>query len=187
MADQGSEGALSPWLRRKRFEAVQPYLKGRILDFGAGSGLLATLVPAEKYCGVEKDDESLQAARSRFPKHCFVSALPNSAYKFDTIVALAVIEHVGNPVNFLWSLAVHLANEAGSCLVITTPHPAVDRIHKMGSRVGLFSRHASEEHAALLDYSKLQIAGKEAGLKLTTYYRFLFGMNQLCIYARDYS
>jgi hypothetical protein len=35
MADQGSEGLLSPFLRRKRILAVKPYLRGRVLDVGS--------------------------------------------------------------------------------------------------------------------------------------------------------
>ena len=44
MADQGTEGILSPYLRRKRIQAATPYLKGGVLDVGCGGGVLATLV-----------------------------------------------------------------------------------------------------------------------------------------------
>lgn len=100
MADQGAEGLLSPWLRRKRIEASIPYLNGRVLDFGCGSGAMAEYVDADNYLGVEIDKDSLQQARSRFPSHQFVSELPEQTEKFDTVISLAVIEHVSNPAEF---------------------------------------------------------------------------------------
>src|SRR3546814_16456060 len=97
MADQGSEGRLSPFLRRQRFQAAKPFLKGRALDFGCGSGGLAALIDSERYLGVEIDPESLREAQKTYPNHSFQDTLPNDVEKFDTIISLAVIEHVSDP------------------------------------------------------------------------------------------
>lgn len=185
MADQGAEGLLSPWLRKQRFKAALPYLKGRVLDFGCGSGSLAELVEADRYLGVEVDETSLQQARSRFPGYYFTSSLPGVNEKFDSIISLAVIEHVSNPSDFLVMLATHLASSETACIAITTPHPAVDWIHGAGSAIGLFSKHANEEHEDLLDRTKLEVAGQKAGLTLAYYRRFLFGANQLAVFKKD--
>jgi SAM-dependent methyltransferase len=186
MADQGTEGRLSPYLRRKRFKAATPYLKGRVLDFGCGSGALAALIDAEHYLGVEVDEESLRHAQSTFPEHRFVSGLPEAADTFDTIILLAVIEHVSEPAALLRTLAAHLDNSADARIVITTPHPAVDWVHEVGAAVGLFSKHANEEHEDLLDSSKLEMVGIQAGLQLVTYRRFLFGANQIAVFKKGY-
>jgi len=184
MADQGSEGLLSPYLRRKRFEAAAPYLRGRILDFGCGSGGLAALVHADQYLGVERDRVSLLEANSRFPKHHFTSESPNVSDTFDSIVSLAVIEHVTDPAQFLRTLAGWLNNTPTSRIVVTTPHPSVNWIHDVGAALGIFSKHANEEHEELLDRAKLEQAGNQAGMRLVTYYRFLFGTNQVAVYAK---
>lgn len=184
MADQGTEGLLSPYLRRKRIQAVAPYLRGRILDFGCRSGALATQIDADKYLGVEIDNLSLQQAQGRFSKHCFDSKLPELSYKFDTVVSLAVIEHVSDPVDFLRTLAAYLGDAQSSHIVITTPHPSVDLVHDLGAAIGLLSRHANEEHEDFLDRSKLETAGKQAGLRLVFYSRFLLGANQIAVYAK---
>lgn len=184
MADQGGEGILSPWLRKKRIEAAAPYLKGRVLDFGCGTGALASLVDADHYLGVEVDEASLQLARSRFPSHRFVSTLPEPAEKFDSIISLAVIEHVSDPSRFLAALAAHLEESDTACLALTTPHPSVDWVHDTGAAVGLFSKHANEEHEDLLDRARLEMAGAEAGLRLISYRRFLFGANQIAIFDK---
>jgi SAM-dependent methyltransferase len=186
MADQGAEGLLSPWLRMQRIKAAQPYLSRRVLDFGCGSGSLAEWVEPDSYLGVDIDAVSLQRARSRLSNHRFVPALPDANEKFDTIVSLAVIEHVPDPSGFLASLAFHLAPSDASCIVITTPHPTVDWIHDVGAAIGLFSKHANEEHEDLLDAAKLESIGVKAGLKLVTYRRFLFGANQLAVFKKGH-
>jgi SAM-dependent methyltransferase len=185
MADQATEGLLSPFLRRQRLNAVKPYLSGRILDVGCGSGALSMLVPADRYLGVERDEASLQQARLKFPNHQFVSKIPESSEKFDSIVSLAVIEHVSDPAQFLRELAGSLIDNPASRLIITTPHPSVDWIHDIGSVIGLFSKHANEEHEDLLDRGKLELAGSKAGLKLISYHRFLLGANQIVVYAKE--
>lgn len=184
MADQGAEGFLSPWLRNRRFAAAQPYLRGRVLDVGCGSGALAARVAADRYLGIEVDSESLELARSRFPYHAFTSQLPALDERFDTVVALAVIEHVAAPSEFLERLAAHL-RDAAARLVVTTPHPSMDWIHDAGSVIGLFSRHANEEHEALLDRESLTRAGTEANLRLISYRRFLLGANQIAVFQKD--
>lgn len=184
MADQALEGLLSPFLRRQRLKAAKPYLSGRILDVVCGSGALAALVAADRYLGVELDEASLQQARLRFPTHQFVSEMPEPIEKFESIISLAVIEHVSDPAQFLRTLAGCLNDTSTSRLVVTTPHPAVDWIHDVGAAIGLFSKHANEEHEDLLDRAKLEIASNQAGLKLLFYRRFSFGVNQIAVYAK---
>ena len=182
MADQGSEGLLSPWLRQERIEAARPYLAGTVLDVGCGSGSLAEHVHADRYCGVDIDADSLAIARANYPEYRFLDALPEAAPAFDTIVSLAVIEHVPDPGQFLTELKARLNTTTDCRIVITTPRPAVDWVHTAGSAIGLFSGHASEEHEELLDRPELERAGQAANLELVTYRRFLFGANQLVIY-----
>lgn len=184
MADQGAEGVLSPFLRRLRFKAAKPYLNGRILDVGCGSGALAELVNSALYLGVDVDDVSLNRARNDFPLHRFERTLPALTEKFDTIVSLAVIEHVPDPTVFLKNLSQYLVDSPIARIVITTPHPSVDWVHDMGATIGLFSKHANEEHQELLNRAKLEMAGIEADLILTVYRRFLLGANQIAVFNK---
>lgn len=188
MADQGSEGLLSPFLRKKRIEAVKPYLKGRILDIGCGSGALARFVDPSCYVGVDLDEDSLKIARHNYPAHTFSDRVPSPDLKFNTIIALAVIEHVPNATEFLTKLVGHLESDPDGRIIITTPHPAVDWIHFIGASIGLFSRHANEEHESLLGKKALASFGSRAGLNMSHYSRFLLFANQLAIFsaaARD--
>jgi len=184
MADQGAEGLLSPFLRNRRIAAARPYLEGRVLDFGCGTGTLATWVAPNRYLGIDIDAESLRRARAGFPQHRFLAALPEPTERFDSVIALAVIEHVADPVALLRRLSGHLSETKIARLVLTTPHPSVDWIHHVGATIGLFSRHASEEHEKLMDLVALKEAGTTAGLTLFSYRRFLFGANQRFVFRR---
>lgn len=184
MADQGAEGLFSPWLRGQRINAVLPFIKGRVLDVGAGSGALAQWVGADRYHGVEIDSASLHIARQACPRHLFTVEMPRETELFDTIVALAVIEHVKDPAVFLEVLSRHLETHVDACIVISTPHPSADLVHTVGSRMGLFSRHAHEEHEQLLNRNRLDILAVAMGLRLALYRRFQFGMNQLAVFQR---
>ncbi len=95
MADQVS-GLLSHFLLARRLAAARPYVaKGRVLDVGCGCGELARYVEPARYLGLDVDRESIEAARSRRPEHCF-QAVNESAHRadlghFDVVVGLAVI------------------------------------------------------------------------------------------------
>ena len=184
MADQGNEGLLSPYLKKKRLQAAASHLQGRVLDFGCGSGGLAEFVQPDMYLGVDMDEISIQQAKRKHPLHTFVQKIPADAGKFEAIVALAVIEHVEKPAAFLVYLKGYLSDSPSARMVITTPHPLVDWVHTVGSRIGLFSRHANEEHKDLLGLTQLRKTGATALLEMANYGRFLFGANQIAIYKK---
>jgi len=78
-----------------------------------------------------------------------------------------------------------LVPDASARVVLTTPHPCSDWIHDAGAAIGLFSRHANEEHEQLLDQRRLMEIGAAANLELVFYRRFLGMVNQLAIYALE--
>jgi 2-polyprenyl-3-methyl-5-hydroxy-6-metoxy-1,4-benzoquinol methylase len=183
MGDQVN-GLLSPFLRKRRIAAALPYICGRVLDFGCGVGRFSELVPPEQYTGVDLDDESIALARREYPECSFYTAteFADNDGRYDTIVSLAVIEHAPDPKGFLMELAGRL--EKGGRIVLTTPHPMSDIIHKAGSRARLFSREADEEHESLIDGKRMEIIAAEAGMIIRAQKRFLFGINQLFVLER---
>ncbi|HEU4663604.1 MAG TPA: methyltransferase domain-containing protein [Dokdonella sp.] len=181
MSDQGTQGLLSPFLRRRRVHAVEPWLCGRVLDYGCGSGALAAHVAAADYVGFDVDGEALAIARRLHPDHRFLAAVPERE-RFDTVACLAVIEHVAQPEAFLRELAGMV--RPGGCVVLTTPHPSYEFIHDLGARLGVFSRDASEEHETLLDGAALRSLAQQQRLEVVAYRRFLCGANQLFVARR---
>lgn len=95
---------------------------------------------------------------------------------------LALLEHLPSPAGAL-ARAAALLSPTGR-VVTTTPHPAGRAPLELGARLGLLSSHADEEHETLLGRDALADAGRAAGLALTAYRRFLFGLNQLAVFER---
>ena len=151
------------------------WLRGRVLDYGCGVGRLAAYVPPANYVGLDPDPESLDQARHTFPRHRFVTDF-SAREKFDTIVALAVIEHLPDPLAFLeW--ASELLSQGGN-VIITTPHRAFRRWHEWGARIGLFSSEAAHEHNILFDSRSFDELLAKSRLRVIRYARFLGGANQ---------
>lgn len=174
-------GLLSGWLRDARFRVSREHLSGRVLDFGSHHGPLTALCQPRSYLGVEHDPLFITTAREKHPEYDFVAEIPPGA-TFDTIAALAVIEHVKDPGSLLAMFAGALA--PGGRIVLTTPHPRYEWIHTAGAKVGLFSHHAHDDHEDLIDRAHMQQLATANGLVISTYQRFLFGANQLFVLRR---
>jgi 2-polyprenyl-3-methyl-5-hydroxy-6-metoxy-1,4-benzoquinol methylase len=182
MAEQGSQGLLSRFLREKRSLAAVPYLRGNVLDVGCGGGFLAQFVSPERYVGFDVSGDALEAARRAWPSHVFTDQMP-SHRQFDTVVALAVIEHVKNPEEFLFTVSAGLTPEGR--IVLTTPHPHFRKVHDIGAMLGLFSRDAAEEHESFLDDREIRRRSRAPGLEVAVSRRFLLGANQLFVLAKQ--
>lgn len=184
MSDQTKQGLLSPFLRGRRLAAARPWLNGRVLDFACGGGALAGLVPPNRYLGVDIDAAALNEAIASYPEHTFAAELaPDDA--FDTVVALAFIEHVADPRMYLRRFAAWL--RPGGRIVLTTPHPLFRRAHDAGARLSVFSADASDEHEVMLSLADMRPIAVRAGLRVEQYRRFLFGANQLFVLSLSFS
>ncbi len=188
MPDQTS-GLLSPYLRRRRLAVVAPYLGGgRVLDYGCGVGELARRVPPERYLGVDRDADSLAAARARFPRHRFVvpeelDAAAAAEGSFDLVVALAFIEHLADPGAWLAAASRRLA--PGGRMVLTTPEPRLFGVHRLGAAAGLFSREGAAEHQTPIGRADLAVLAADARLRVLEARRFLLGANQLFVLGAE--
>jgi len=60
----------------------------------------------------------------------------------------------------------------------------MDWSHGEGAAVGLFSKHANNEPEKLLNKTMLASLGKQCGLVLKHYSRFLLGANQLAVFSK---
>jgi SAM-dependent methyltransferase len=173
------------FLQRQRLKIVQPYLRGDILDLGCGdAALLAYCKAGQKYVGVDSRAALVADLNNRFPEREFLQsdldreplALPG---RFDTIVMLALIEHLSDPGGILSQLPNHL--QLGGMVLMTTPSPIGNRVHRVGARAGLFSLEASHEHKIIFTRTVLRDTLWQNGLQLSLYRPFLLGGNQLFV------
>jgi len=176
----------TPFLQKQRFAIIQPYLTGDVLDLGCGLAIISELLgPDQRYVGVEGPPGFLEWLQTHRSQHSFyqrdLDVQPlNLGQQFDTILLIAVIEHLKNPGFLLGQIPVHL--KTGGQLVATTPSPAGDRIHQIGARLGLFSKEAMHEHETIFTRNSLNSLAEENGLELIHYQKFLMGGNQLFLF-----
>ncbi|MEM7767708.1 MAG: class I SAM-dependent methyltransferase [Pseudomonadota bacterium] len=179
---QGAQGLLSPFLQRQRVRAAQGFMTGAVLDIGCGNGALAAHCDPNGYLGVDRDPATLLQAKAHMPVCDFQAELPEPAAAFDTVAALAVIEHVSNPSETLASWARYMRDDGK--MVLTTPKPAFEWAHEAGAKIGLFSHDAAEEHETLIDEFSMEGFAADAGLRVDLYRAFLGGANQLFVLKR---
>jgi SAM-dependent methyltransferase len=148
----------------------------RLLDLGCAEGRtlleLRRLLGATELVGVEASPE-LAAAAPPLPEGVRievgdVTRLPAAvgAERFDLVTALAVLEHLREPVAAVREAARVL--RPGGLFVATCPEPRWDAV---ATRLGLLE---DGQHEADLGRRQLEELVGEAGLELVSYRRFMF-------------
>jgi 2-polyprenyl-3-methyl-5-hydroxy-6-metoxy-1,4-benzoquinol methylase len=177
---------LSPFLAKQRYFQVSRLLseKETILDLGCGAGGFKDYLPAEtNYYGID-----LVKHWPNDRKNLYVGGLGDDLpkelknIKFTVITALAIIEHLKKPEILFRDAGNQL--ESGGKVILTTPHPLGRKMHDFGSKIGLFSNHASHEHETFLDKDDLKRFASSEGFEMISYRRFLFGMNQVAVFKK---
>jgi 2-polyprenyl-3-methyl-5-hydroxy-6-metoxy-1,4-benzoquinol methylase len=181
---------LSPFLEKIRLEKVSKHVVGnRVLDFGCGYGKLALYIQDKRYVGVDIDQRVLESAkmlnkdRSNTDFYSF-NDFENKKDKFDTVVMAAVIEHMDSPTEVLLNMKRRL--DYGGRIIVTTPTPMANKILRLGSKFGLFSKEAVNEHKLLFTKKDFIHFSSDIGLKLDVYERFELGLNQIVIYSHEF-
>jgi len=179
-------GLLTGYLHRKRSAAIQRYLNGDILDIGCGPAIVAQwLDSTQRYVGVEMQPEWMTYLRWKFPQHTFIQrdvdreplSLGNS--EFDTVLMVAVIEHLSAPERVITEVRNHM--KPGSRLVITTPTVLGSAIHRGGARLGLFAHEAVADHKCVYGGKSLSDLLRRCRMDVVRHTFFELGANQLCV------
>jgi 2-polyprenyl-3-methyl-5-hydroxy-6-metoxy-1,4-benzoquinol methylase len=177
--------ALDRLLQQWRIRKAVPWIRpgDRLLDIGCHDRSLIDRVGdrVDGAVGVDVDvspvdDGKVRLLRGRFPDD--FSFDPGS---FDCVTCLAVLEHVEDPEAF--AQACHRVVAGGGRVVLTVPHPFVDRI----LAVLLFLRmieglHVEEHHG--FDVSETVPIFERAGFRLVKRRRFQLGLNHLFVFEK---
>jgi len=183
-------GILTSYLRKKRLGVIAKYIKGTILDIGCGPGEIVQHLnnkESTKYVGVDIKKRLVENLQNRYPWLTFLCVdvdnedlpLPMSETKFDTILLLAVIEHLANPKRILKQVSGLLRDEGK--LIITTCTPFGGRIHKLISILGLTGKKAMKAHRGFYSRRDLATLLTPFGLYINVYQKFELGLNQLIV------
>jgi 2-polyprenyl-3-methyl-5-hydroxy-6-metoxy-1,4-benzoquinol methylase len=157
-----SSRLLEGFLQQSRFKQVQPYLHGDVLDFGGNEGELKKLVKGS-YTLVNYDHS------------------PMENKTFDTVVVLAVIEHI--EVNDVSSVFKQFKTKVkpNGIIFLTTPTPLAKPLLEFLAYINVLDRHNIEEHKHYWTKDEIKTLGEQNGFTLKRYKKFQLGFNQLAI------
>ncbi|MCW4024987.1 MAG: class I SAM-dependent methyltransferase [Candidatus Bathyarchaeota archaeon] len=185
------------YLRKNRSLVVSRYSSGVVLDVGCGPAEILHYFPKEnhvRYVGVDTNKPEIEGLGKKYPSLEFYwvdvdkQDLPPqvSALRFDTVLLIAVIEHLKCPEVLLGQLS-KLIKHNGK-LIMTTATPMGEHVHNMLAIFGLTSFEAIQEHktAAHASYSTQQLLELVApfGFELSKQHKFEFGLNQVIIFTK---
>ena len=180
-------GLLSNYLEKLRIRQlikILPDKSMRILDIGCGDSRIIELLDGKinGYIGVDLIAEQIKANQEKYPEFNFMNGdilNINLSGEYDLIILIAFIEHLSYEENIILfnKLKPYLAVDGS--IILTTPAPSADLIHRLGAKIGLFSREAAQEHKCFFNNKLLQKLAYETGYKINIYRTFQFGLNQL--------
>ena len=184
---KGLSGSLSGFVKGFRIRAAVAELGDArsVLDLGCGlCELIASLPKGIDYTGVERDQWMYDRACRLFPQYRFHRGdIEEPAFdvdeRVDAILLLAVWEHLHDPAALLTKARQWI--RPGGRFIATTPAPAAHQVLELGSKLGLLSRHADEEHEKLWSYREIQEIAARTGWRMVRWKRFLLGANQLFV------
>lgn len=150
------------YLQKNRFTKAVPFLKGDVLDFGGNNGELKKYVSGS-YTLVNYDHS------------------PMENKTFDTIVALAVIEHI--PVADVFSIFRLLRSKLkpGGVLLLTTPTRVAKPLLELLAFLNVLDKQNIEEHKHYWSKKEIENLAQTNGFTIKEYQKFQFGFNQVAL------
>jgi len=159
-----SKKFLEAFLQKERFKRVLPFLKGSVLDFGGNDGELKPYVTGT-YTLVNYDHA------------------PMENKTFDTIVALAVIEHI--PVDDVFAIFKKFKLNPGGIIFLTTPTPLSKPLLEFLAFLRILDKQNIEEHKHYWTKEEIYTLAETNKLKVKKYKKFQLGMNQYAILEKE--
>ncbi len=157
-----SKRFIEHFLQQYRFQMVKSYLVGDVLDFGGNEGELQRFVTGNYTC-VNYDHS------------------PMIGMKFDTIVALAIIEHLSvEEVYAVFEKFKGTLNPQGH-LFLTTPTKIAKPILDTLAFLHLVDRENIKEHKHYWSQKELVNLATQTGFTIKKYKHFQFGFNQYAL------
>jgi len=156
-----------------------------VLDVGCADARLYDVISGiEHYVGIDScvdsqdHEEKFQLIKGAFPKD-----LPIVECKFDSLIMLAILEHI--PESAYPSMAQRCFDvlKPGGKVVITVPEPLVDTILHVLRRLNLIDGMELEQHHAV-DTKKVPIIFTQVGFRHYHSSKFQLGLNNLFVFER---
>ena len=177
--------ALDLLLQKWRIAKAIPWVRSgdRLLDVGCYDDSLIERVRPRiaSATGVDAVLNPREEGNVRLLRGLFPDDFDFPEGSFDCISLLAVLEHVPNPEDFAAACYRVLAPEGR--VVLTVPHPLVDRILDVLMWLRLVDGMATEEHHGF-DVGETVPLFESAGFALHAEERFQLGLNRLFVFEK---
>lgn len=191
MKPEGISGLLSPFVKKFRIKIALKFIKEgmEVLDIGSGFGEIIKSLPSEiNYTGIERDEFLFKYLKEKYPQRRFFSGdaeliLEEIEGKFDLVLLLSVLEHLKNPEEFVNRLREKL-KEKGKILIYT-PSRKSKGILYFGSKLGLLSKIADQEHQNLFSKKDLIEKIEGYGFNLIFQKNFFFGLSYFLVFEKN--
>ncbi len=179
------------WLRKRQVLRHLTTHSGVIADLGSGYDcrlLIALLDKNPNLQAIAVDSEfssNLPSSRLTTIVTDLNRKLPISSHSIDTVLSLAVLEHLEKPAVLLQE--IHRTLRPGGKLILTTPGPrAQPLLEFLAYRLHVIDEHEIRDHKQYFSSKELMEVLVSAGFsrKLITTKTFIFGMNNLVIATR---
>lgn len=151
------------FLQKRRFKKVIPYLKGDVLDFGGNEGELLQYMKGGSYTVVNYDHS------------------PMENKTFDTIVALAVIEHIDMPDVFAIFNKFKSKLRPGGTIFLTTPTKMAKPVLEFMASINMVDKENIEEHKHYWNKKEIHELAEKNDMTIKKYKKFQLGFNQFAI------
>jgi len=160
-----SKMPLEKFLQKLRFSKVINMLHGDVLDFGGNEGELKQFVKGS-YSIVNYDHS------------------PMEGKEFDTIVLLAVIEHINVEEVYLIFQKLFKHLKKGGKIILTTPTPQSKWLLESLASLHILDKQNIEEHKHYWNMKEIYDLAEMNGLRVEFYEKFQLGFNQFAILVK---
>lgn len=182
----------------KNLEAIRNnkiinFIKWNTLELWCGKGFIADYLEKmgmkNNYTGLDCDKNLVQLLSKKFPIYNFFYHDLDETVKiewelFDTVISIAVIEHIYNQKNFFLTATNNL--KSGWKLIITTPtNFGNDIVYPLMCKVG-FRKWiwALSDHVTIYNRDRLRVVENDFWLKIEHFEFFEFFCNQLVVFKK---
>ena len=149
-------------LQNYRFKMLLPYLIGDVLDFGGNEGELSKFVKGN-YTLINYDHSSMENKN------------------FDTIVALAVIEHIN--ISDVYKIFKQFKEKlrVDGKIFLTTPTRISKPVLEFMALIGILDKENIAEHKHYWNKKEIYDLADKTGFIIEKYERFQIGFNQFAV------
>jgi 2-polyprenyl-3-methyl-5-hydroxy-6-metoxy-1,4-benzoquinol methylase len=177
--------AVDRLLRRWRIARAARHVRAgdRLLDVGCYDRSLIDTVGDRiaGAVGIDAVAEPSESGSVRIVRGSFPDDLDAAPASFDCVTALAVLEHVEDPGAF--AAACHRLLAPGGRVVLTVPHPFVDRIVDALIFLRLADGMDFDEHHGF-DVTETRPLFEAAGFRTVATKAFQLGLNRLFVFEK---